>query len=126
MLAWARAAAALGTGKHAALPVISRVAVRRSTLVAAPGTRVSTRPAGSNLGSASASPLQLTRDCPRASAPAALSGVRGFSSGGQGWKSGDWKSGGSEEPQVFAPPSPFFKNVECVRETEILAEQQPS
>ena len=25
----------------------------------------------------------------------------------------------------FAPPSPFFKNVLCVRETEILAEQQP-
>ena len=28
--------------------------------------------------------------------------------------------------QVFAPPSPFFKNVQCVRETEILVEQQPS
>ena len=27
------------------------------------------------------------------------------------------------EPLV--PPSPFFKYVECVRETEILAEQQP-
>jgi len=26
---------------------------------------------------------------------------------------------------VFAPPSPFFKNVECVRETEIQLEQQP-
>ena len=26
---------------------------------------------------------------------------------------------------VFAPPSPFFKNVLCVRETEILVEQQP-
>ena len=26
---------------------------------------------------------------------------------------------------VFAPPSPFFKNVECVGETEILVEQQP-
>ena len=26
---------------------------------------------------------------------------------------------------VFAPPSPFFKNVVCVRETEILVEQPP-
>ena len=26
---------------------------------------------------------------------------------------------------MFAPPSPFFKNVQCVRETEILVEQQP-
>ena len=26
---------------------------------------------------------------------------------------------------MFAPPSPFFKNVKCVRETEILVEQQP-
>jgi len=26
---------------------------------------------------------------------------------------------------VFAPPSPFFKNVKCVRETEIPVEQQP-
>jgi len=26
---------------------------------------------------------------------------------------------------VFAPPSPFFKNVQCVRETEIPVEQQP-
>jgi len=26
---------------------------------------------------------------------------------------------------VFAPPSPFFKNVQCVSETEILVEQQP-
>ena len=28
-------------------------------------------------------------------------------------------------PSVFAPPSPFSKNVQCVRETEILVEQQP-
>ena len=26
---------------------------------------------------------------------------------------------------VFAPPSPYFKNVSCVREIEILVEQQP-
>ena len=26
---------------------------------------------------------------------------------------------------VFAPPSPLCKNVSCVRETEILVEQQP-
>jgi len=30
-----------------------------------------------------------------------------------------------EEKGVLAPPSPFFKNVECVRETKILVEQQP-
>jgi hypothetical protein len=29
------------------------------------------------------------------------------------------------EMGVFAPPSLSFKNVKCVRETEILAEQQP-
>ena len=29
------------------------------------------------------------------------------------------------EMGVFAPPSPFFKNVQCVRETEIQIEQQP-
>ena len=28
------------------------------------------------------------------------------------------------EMGVFAPPSPFYKNVKCVRETEILVEQQ--
>ena len=27
--------------------------------------------------------------------------------------------------RVFAPPSPFFKNVHCVGENEILVEQQP-
>ena len=26
---------------------------------------------------------------------------------------------------VFAPPSPFFKNVSCLRATKILAEQPP-
>jgi len=26
---------------------------------------------------------------------------------------------------VFAPSSPFFENVSCVRETQIIAEQQP-
>ena len=31
----------------------------------------------------------------------------------------------SPEMGVFTPPSPFFKNVECVRETELLVEQQP-
>ena len=25
---------------------------------------------------------------------------------------------------VFAPPSPFFENVQCVRETEMLVEQK--
>jgi len=29
----------------------------------------------------------------------------------------------SPEMGVFAPPSPFFKNVSCVRETDILVEQ---
>jgi len=29
------------------------------------------------------------------------------------------------EMGVFAPPSPFFMNVQCVGETEILVEQQP-
>jgi hypothetical protein len=68
MLAWARAAAALGTGRYAALPVISSVAVRRSTL-----------------------------------ASAALSKARGFSSGGQGWKSGEWgpKSEGSQNSSGY-------------------------
>ena len=31
----------------------------------------------------------------------------------------------SPEMGVFAPPSPFCKNVKCQRETEILVEQQP-
>ena len=30
------------------------------------------------------------------------------------------------EMGVFAPPSPFFKNVLCVRKFEILIEQQPT
>ena len=34
------------------------------------------------------------------------------------------RGGPFPEMGVFAPPSPFFKNVECVRETEILVEQQ--
>ena len=29
------------------------------------------------------------------------------------------------ETGVFAPPSPYLKNVQCVRENEILVEQQP-
>ena len=31
----------------------------------------------------------------------------------------------SPEMGVFAPPSPFFKNVSCVREIEFLVEHQP-
>ena len=33
--------------------------------------------------------------------------------------------GGVLTPSYKVPPSPFFKNVPCVRETEILVEQQP-
>jgi len=34
-------------------------------------------------------------------------------------------SGSFPEMGVFAPPSSFFKKVECVRETDILLDQQP-
>ena len=30
------------------------------------------------------------------------------------------------ESGVFAPPSPFFKIVKCVREAEVLVQQQPT
>ena len=40
---------------------------------------------------------------------------------------GSRRNGAAPSPDmgVFAPPSPVFKNVQCVRETEILVEQQP-
>ena len=40
------------------------------------------------------------------------------------WGSSRNEAALSLEKGVFAPPSPVFKNVQCVRETQILVEQQ--